>query len=360
MRRITLTLTAFIIFSIGCNTAESSESPETLATDTNKATSVADFDREDPFVRRPLSFDRGDEWVGNAVCYGPHRDGQGPDGDSPNREQLLEDLHILSEHWQAIRMYGSEGVTEDVLQLIEEHQIDMRVIVGAWIANEVVLDEKGQVVETRPDTVKSNRVEVDTAIRLANTYPDTVAAITVGNETQVFWSFHKVRQHILINYIRQARAQTKVPVSTADVSTYWLKPDSVPVADEVDFIMTHIYAMWNKQPLDDALGWTKEQYGQGVSRHPDHLFVIGEAGWATTKHNEGEQATLITAEANEDAQLVFYRQYLDWVTQNKIPNFYFEAFDENWKGGDHPNEVEKHWGLFNADRTPKRAISETN
>ena len=34
----------------------------------------------------------------------------------------------------------------------------------------------------------------------------------------------------------------------------------------------------------------------------------------------------------------------------------FEAFDENWKGGDHPAEVEKHWGLFRADRTPKAAM----
>ncbi len=40
----------------------------------------------------------------------------------------------------------------------------------------------------------------------------------------------------------------------------------------------------------------------------------------------------------------------------RIASFYFEAFDENWKGGDHPDEVEKHWGLFRADRTPKAVL----
>ena len=34
----------------------------------------------------------------------------------------------------------------------------------------------------------------------------------------------------------------------------------------------------------------------------------------------------------------------------------FEAFDEKWKGGEHPNEVEKHWGLIKSDRTPKHNL----
>ena len=33
--------------------------------------------------------------------------------------------------------------------------------------------------------------------------------------------------------------------------------------------------------------------------------------------------------------------------------FVFEAFDEPWKGSEDPLEPEKHWGLFNVDRTPK-------
>jgi exo-beta-1,3-glucanase (GH17 family) len=36
--------------------------------------------------------------------------------------------------------------------------------------------------------------------------------------------------------------------------------------------------------------------------------------------------------------------------------FFFEAFDEKWKGGTNPAEVEKHWGLFRADRSPKAAM----
>ncbi len=314
--------------------------------------------RQEPFIRRAFVASVDGRWIGNAVCYGPHRDGQSPDGASPTREELLEDLKIMSGHWKMFRMYGSRGATETVLQIIRDEGLGLRVVVGAWVETEMREDEEGQVVERFPEAVINNRAEVETAIRLANEYPRIVAAVTVGNETHVSWSFHKVRTPTLVNYIRQVRAQTDVPVSTADVSSYWAKPESKALADEMDFIVTHIYAMWNKQSLDDAMAWTQEQYALNVERHRDHRFVIGEAGWATVKHNEGEQATLIVGEAGENSQQQFHRDFTAWVTENQIPNFFFEAFDENWKGGEHPNEVEKHWGLFNADRTPKQALRE--
>ncbi len=253
-------------------------------------------------------------------------------------------------------MYGSRGATETVLQLIHDEGLDMKVVVGAWIGTEAKVGEGGQITERFPETVKNNQAEVETAIRLANAYPDIVVAITVGNETHVSWSFHKVRTPVLVNYIRQVRAQTRVPVSTAEVFSYWSRPESKALADEVDFIVTHIYAMWNKQPLDSAIAWTQRQYALGIERHPDHQFVIGEAGWATGKHDQGEQATLIIGQASEDTQRQFHRDFIGWTTESQIPNFFFEAFDENWKGGEHPNEVEKHWGLLNTDRTPKKAM----
>lgn len=312
--------------------------------------------RQEPFIKRTFAASIDERWVGNAVCYGPHRDGQSPDGASPTRDELLEDLMIMGRHWNMIRMYGSRGATETVLQIIQDEELEMKVVVGAWVETETRENEKRLVVETFPEAVKSNRAEVETAIRLANEYPGIVAAVTVGNETQVSWSSHKVGTQVLINYIRQVRAQTRVPVSTADVSTYWAKPKSTPLADEVDFIFTHIYAMWNGQQLDNAMVWTKEQYALGIERHPGHPFVIGEVGWATDRLTGGEQDQWMSGEASEENQEVFYRDYLKWTTLNHIPNFYFEAFDENWKGSEEPNEVEKHWGLYNADRTPKQAL----
>ena len=84
--------------------------------------------------------------------------------------------------------------------------------------------------------------------------------------------------------------------------------------------------------------------------------ILGEAGWATQMHTEGDQAKYIKGRPGEPEQKRFYDEFIAWTTSQRVVNFFFEAFDENWKGGPHPNEVEKHWGLFRADRTPKLAL----
>ena len=103
--------------------------------------------------------------------------------------------------------------------------------------------------------------------------------------------------------------------------------------------------------------WTQEKFAEVAEKHPNRTIVIGEAGWATQKHVEGEQAQLIQGKPGEEEQRQFYRDFTEWAAAERIPYFYFEAFDEPWKGGDHPAEVEKHWGLFHVDRTPKAALS---
>ena len=65
---------------------------------------------------------------------------------------------------------------------------------------------------------------------------------------------------------------------------------------------------------------------------------------------------MIAGVVGEGQQKVFYDDFIAWTTQQRITNLFFEAFDENWKGGAHPDEVEKHWGLFRADRRPKQAL----
>ncbi len=59
---------------------------------------------------------------------------------------------------------------------------------------------------------------------------------------------------------------------------------------------------------------------------------------------------------NEENQKLYYEDLMNWSAKNKTLVFFFEAFDEAWKGSPDPNEPEKHWGLFNTDRTPKLAV----
>jgi len=330
---------------------------KTCAPSTDPASSTEDSAYKERSGKRPFEPFIGKRWIGNGISYGPYRDGQSPIGGQwPSKDDLREDLHLLSEHWNLLRMYGSRGPAETVVQLIHDEEISMKVMLGAWIDTELRFAEDGSIAERFPATVAANRGEVETAIKLANAYPDVVIAVSVGNETQVSWSFHKVRTEVLLDYIRQVRARANVPVTTADDFSYWNTRESKQLAGEVDFIVMHAYAMWWGQSLDNAVAFTKEKYAEVAAMHPRHQIVIGETGWATKRHSEGEQARLMAGVAGEHQQKVFYDDFIAWTTQQRIANFYFEAFDENWKGGAHPDEVEKHWGLFRADRTPKLAM----
>jgi exo-beta-1,3-glucanase (GH17 family) len=294
------------------------------------------------------------------VSYGPHRDGQRPGGPSPSREEIREDLGILLRHWNLLRTYSAVESAATILEIIREDGLDMKVMLGVWIAVEERRGEKGEVIEEFPGAREANRREVEAGIRLANEYSDIVVAVCVGNETQVNWSGHRSPLDILIGYVRTVRARTKIPVTTADDYNFWNKSESHTLARELDFIVMHAHPMWNGVQVEDADAWARDTYNAIQVEHPDRVVVYGETGWATKKHNEGEQARLIKGQPGEAEQALFFDAVTSWAERERVALFFFEAFDESWKGGEHPNEVEKHWGLYNADRTPKLAVRRRN
>jgi exo-beta-1,3-glucanase (GH17 family) len=285
-----------------------------------------------------------------AICYGPYRDGQSPGGVQPSEAEIREDLQRLASEWRLIRIYGSSTFGEMVCEVIRKNELPLRVMLGAWLESE---GDQPSEVPLDQMRAEQNRAEVAAAIRIANAYPDVVLAVTVGSESQVSWSFHPVATTRLIDYVREVRSQTTIPVSVADDFQFWISPGSQAVAAEIDFIVTHIYAMWHAQPLENAIAFTQARMADVRKAHPKHLIVLGEAGWATSKSAEGDQANRLRGKAGVQEQQVFVRQLKDWAVRDAVCVFLFEAFDESWKGGNDPNDAEKHWGVMYADRTPK-------
>jgi exo-beta-1,3-glucanase (GH17 family) len=59
---------------------------------------------------------------------------------------------------------------------------------------------------------------------------------------------------------------------------------------------------------------------------------------------------------NEEFQKIYFEKLMEFAENENILTFFFEAFDESWKGSPEPMEPEKHWGLIRNDRTPKMAV----
>lgn len=317
----------------------------------NDGSDEKEVPREEPFVVRPLTMS------GLAISYSPYRDGQSPERETPNgggvpsKEAILEDLRILERGgWKNIRTYASGEPSKRTIEVIDENDIDIKVMLGAWLEPET--DEAAK---------QRNEEEVQRALKLAADHPTVVAAISVANEVLVEWSTHKVPQDRVIYFVRKVRAATNLPVTVADNWNWW-RTQGGTLAQEVDFVVLHTYPFWERFDinLDDpndtkAIDYTKYNYQSVVDRKFERPVVIGEAGWATKQVYNPQ---IVNGAASEEKQKVYYNQLMEWTTAENILCFTFEAFDENWKGGPSPNEQEKNWGLFKADRTPKLVMQD--
>ena len=289
------------------------------------------------------------KWIGNGISYSPYRDGEAPGLSVTASEDVLEDLQIISQRWNLIRLYGSDQQHQNVLEIIEQHDLPIRVMLGIW------LDAHKSVAE--------NQAQVDLAIELANRFPDIVVAVNVGNEIFVYWSWHRIDDmDEVIRKIRHVRSNIQQPVTVSDDYNFWNKPESKKIAAELDFICLHGYAVWNQQLLSNAMEWTESTYRSIQAYHPDHTIAFCETGWPTSKVSTGDsdEARLVKARVGEDEQKIFFELYNRWVEENQVISFYFTSFDEKWKGGfdgvTPMKKMEKHWGLYFSDRTPKKAM----
>jgi len=295
-----------------------------------------------------------------AVCYSGFRHGQHPDrGDgavNPSDKEILEDFQILSRqgNFGLIRLYDAQVNSEAVLRLIETNKLNLKVLLGAWLAAEVSNTNCPWHKEPYPkEVLEANKLkngkEIESAIRLANQYSNTVVAVAVGNEALVDWNDHMVPVDSVISYVRKVKKSVSQPVTVADNYNWWSHHGAV-LARELDFVSVHTYPVWEGKDIDVAMPYSITNLQAVRNTLPHSRLVITEAGWATSASEFGPRAS-------EEKQKRYYQDLFAWTDKMNITTFFFEAFDEDWKGDpNNPLGAEKHWGLFTVDREPKQVM----
>lgn len=294
----------------------------------------------------------------NAICYSGYREGQDPrQGIFPGYEEIREDLLLLAKNWSFIRLYDCSAHAETTLKVIRDEGLDMKVMLGVDMAAEMSNPNCPWGAEFSDDTLSANRQsnsnDVDRLIALSKRYADIVFSVSVGNEATVEWTDHMVSVESLVAYARRIKNAIPHPVTFCENYVPWTYK-LAPLVAELDFISMHTYPAWEYRTMDDALEYTRQNYYAVVEHHPDKPVVITEAGWPTASNGRGIEVW----NASEKLQAGYYKQLMAWTKAEKILTFVFEAFDEPWKGSADPQEPEKHWGLFNLDRTPKLVMQE--
>ncbi len=261
------------------------------------------------------------------VCYGPFRENQSPEqGIFPSEDEIKEDLSILSGFTSNIRTYGNDEILYEIPRLCNEAGINC--YPGAWISG----------------NESANDQSIENLIKIANQSYNTTKGLIVGSEVL----FRRdISEEKLIEYITQVNLATDIPVTTAETWSEWLNHPNL--AEAVDNILIHVHPYWEGISIYDAVGHVIEKWNKIKEDYPGKEVIIGEAGWPTAGNIIGN------AVPSEENQRKFLTEFRSLAEKNNAKYFFFDAFDEAWKGADE-GAVGRHWGLLYADRTPKPGL----
>jgi exo-beta-1,3-glucanase (GH17 family) len=281
----------------------------------------------------------------------------------PTETQIKEDMELLlAADFRLIRLFAADEMARRTLKVIHDNNFDIKVMLGAWIDG------------PKATADAANKAQLDAAADLANQYADIVLAVSVGNETMVEWSKH-VPPSDIADYVTYMKRKVTQPVTTDDNWAVFANDGNKyaaigEVLSVIDFVSMHtypladsMYDLWDwKQTnvgentrasamMDAAIQKAKADY-QAVKNHIDATgralpIVIGETGWKSIPSNSEYYR------AHPVNQKMYYDRLVAWKNEAdaKPDNiFYFEAFDEPWKGGD------DKWGLFDAERKAKYVL----
>jgi exo-beta-1,3-glucanase (GH17 family) len=257
------------------------------------------------------------------VSFAPFRDGQTPLNPDlvVSAEQIREDLIEVAKISRCVRTYSVDNGLDKVPEIAS--QIGLKVLLGIWIGN---------------NRVKNAKL-VGTAVSLARNYPDTVAAVIVGNEVLLHGD---MTPSDLRELILSVKARVNVPVTYAEVWEYWLRYREIQ--DAVDFVTIHVLPYWDDIPsrAEDAAAQVAAIHKRVSLAFPGKEVLIGETGWPSMgRMREGALPSRIN-------QARVISEILDVARRDNFRVNLIEAFDASWKRY-WEGTVGGNWGLFNAD-----------
>lgn len=293
---------------------------------------------------------------GKAICYSGYRKGQSPREEIyPGKEEISQDLHILTEKgFSYIRMYDPNEHARRVLEVIRGEQLPLRCMIGIDPAAEInnpncPWDKRERSQEELAANRARNDGQLERLIELAAQYSQEIIAVSIGNENQPGWGSDLVPVERLKAMAKHLRENVTQTVTYNEGTGEWLHLQEL--VQELDVISIHSYPVWNGIGVAEAVDYNRRDLMQIREAYPGKQIIFTECGWPTDC-NESMDSTQV----GEEQQSRYIAEFLKWTEAERIPAFLFEAFDEPWKGGPAENEPEKHWGLWNEDRTPKAAV----
>lgn len=237
-------------------------------------------------------------------------------------KQIENDLNLLLPITKKIRTYSSKDA-KIILEASSKQILPMDL--GIWLSGDY----------------KENYIEIQRALRLLKTYPNSIKNIIVGNEVLLRKDLNKIELFAYINFLKEF---TDKPISTAETWDIWEKVKDL--TQHVDFITIHILPYWEKKPIENFDDFIVEKYSIIKNLFPNKKIYIGEIGWPSNGYNNDKAIPSLENQAKA------IRGFVNLAKKNNWSYNIIEAFDQPWKGYEEGN-IGQYWGIFDANRKLK-------
>ncbi|MEK8179812.1 MFS transporter [Flavobacterium buctense] len=257
----------------------------------------------------------------HGVCFSPYTEGQQA-GDVLSSDQIKRRLDIIAPHTQWIRSFSCTEGNELIPEIAR--QKGLKTIVGAWISDDKVRNEK----------------EIQSLINLAKAGLVDIAA--VGNE-----ALHRneISEQELISYIK--RVKEALPnISVSYVDAYYQFLDRPNLVSNCDVLLVNFYPFWEGAKNDYAISYLQNMLEVTQSVANGKKVIISETGWPS----KGE--TVDQAVPSEINAVKYFVASHEWAKNNNIELFYFSSFDESWKANQE-GTIGTAWGIWDKNEKLK-------
>ena len=257
----------------------------------------------------------------HGLCFSPYVEGQQA-GDILSSNQIKRRLDIIAPHTKWIRSFSCTEGNELIPEIA--HQKGLKTVVGAWISNDKVRNEK----------------EIQTLIRLAKAGLVDIAA--VGNEVL---HRNEISEEELIDYIKRVKeALPTIPVSYVDA--YYQFLDKPNLISNCDVLLLNFYPFWEGAHNDYAISYLQNMLEVTQSVAKGKKIIISETGWPSKGESVDEA---VPSEVNAMKYFVVSQE---WAKINNIELFHFSSFDESWKVKQE-GTVGTAWGIWDKNEKLK-------
>ena len=281
------------------------------------------------------------------VCYGPYHQAVSVPKSSYTKTDIDDDLATTAQYFPFIRTYTVQYNQKYLPELCDKNGLGLAL--GAWIF-------QGDSASTE--------TEIDTALKEASKYPDTVKVIVVGNEVDLpgnNFSYNEVES--ALDYAKTQKANypslVKTPITVCMTGTGPSKGTWSPLLAKMDdyaFLTIYPYYGQSSPTPSDIAGNMQWSYDHGMKQAEDAglTVVIAEIGWPS----DGNPAKG-TSWANE---VTNFNATCSWINGTNIYNkayitMWFEMFNEPWKAinpatGNPDWPWEANFGIYGSGVSP--------